>query len=226
MSTRTPIRLSATTGLNLFRECPRCFWLHHNKGIHRPQGIFPSLPGGMDRVIKLYFDQYRGSLPPELEGKVEGSLVSDISLLNRWRYWRTGLSYHDTSLGATLSGALDDCLTNGTLYIALDYKTKGSAPKAGDSEKYYQTQLDTYTFLLEANGYPAADHAYVVYYHPKTVLRDGVVHFHVEPVKVATNANRARTLFEDAVKFLRGPVPAHHSTCDWCTWNQELSEFE
>src|SRR3989344_3937655 len=67
------IRLSPSTGLNLFRDCPRCFWLHYNKNVHRPRGIFPSLPGGMDLVLKDYFDQFRGSLPPELEGKVRGT---------------------------------------------------------------------------------------------------------------------------------------------------------
>ena len=41
----------------------------------RPRGIFPSLPSGMDRVIKTYFDHYRGSLPPELVGEVEGKLI-------------------------------------------------------------------------------------------------------------------------------------------------------
>jgi len=53
------LRLSPTTGLSLFKECPRCFWLHFNKNVHRPRGIFPSLPSGMDLVIKNYFDRYR-----------------------------------------------------------------------------------------------------------------------------------------------------------------------
>jgi hypothetical protein len=38
--------------------------------VQRPRGIFPSLPGGMDIVIKKYFNKYRGSLPPELSGKI------------------------------------------------------------------------------------------------------------------------------------------------------------
>ncbi|ODS30309.1 MAG: hypothetical protein SCARUB_04585 [Candidatus Scalindua rubra] len=88
------IRLSPTTGLNLFRNCPRCFWLHYNKQVRRPRGIFPSLPGGMDLVIKKYFDRYRGKLPPEIEGKVEGCLMPGVELMNKWRNWRTGLEYH------------------------------------------------------------------------------------------------------------------------------------
>jgi len=41
------IRLSPST-LNVFLECKKCFWLAQVKDIHRPRGIFPSLPGGMD----------------------------------------------------------------------------------------------------------------------------------------------------------------------------------
>ena len=81
------IRLSPST-LNLFLECQKCFWLDQVKGIHRPRGIFPSLPGGMDGLIKKYFDKYRalGKLPPELEGKLDGvELFADGILLNKWR---------------------------------------------------------------------------------------------------------------------------------------------
>ena len=73
------LELSPTTGLNLFRECPRCFWLRYRERVHRPDTIFPSLPGGMDRILKVYFDSFRArdELPPELEGKVEGKLLPD-----------------------------------------------------------------------------------------------------------------------------------------------------
>ncbi|KKM75421.1 hypothetical protein LCGC14_1390370, partial [marine sediment metagenome] len=93
-------------------------------------------------MIKKYFDRYRGTLPPEIEGKVEGSLMPDIKLMGKWRNWRSGLEYHDKELDAVLFGALDDCLIDDDLYIPLDYKTRGSTPKYGSSERYYQTQLD------------------------------------------------------------------------------------
>jgi len=122
------------SALNLFLDCPRCFWQEKNLGIKRPRGIFPSLPGGMDLVIKKYFDLYRkkGMLPPELEGKVEGKLYPEMDILERWRSWKhTNLKYEDESSGAVLSGALDDCLLDKGFYIPLDYKTRGG-PLQGD----------------------------------------------------------------------------------------------
>jgi len=60
-------RLSPSA-LNLMKECPRCFWLAQHKVWKRPAGIFPSLPSGMDKILKIHFDKFRdkGQLPPEL----------------------------------------------------------------------------------------------------------------------------------------------------------------
>jgi CRISPR/Cas system-associated exonuclease Cas4 (RecB family) len=220
------IRLSPTIGLNLFQECPRCFWLHYNEKVQRPRGISPSLPGGMDLVIKKYFDQYRGGLPPELEGKVVGSLIPDLGLMNRWRNWRTGLTYHREDLDAELFGALDDCLIEGEYFIPLDYKTRGYAPKEGDSEKYYQTQLDAYHLLLTKNGYQTKNYAYLIYYYPQEVRADGVVIFNIEPVKINSDSNRVKSIFEAAVNLLRGPIPKNHSECEYCCWISERIHYE
>lgn len=220
------IRLSPTTGLNLFRECPRCFWLHFNKNVRRPRGIFPSLPSGMDLVIKDYFDKYRGQLPPEIEGKVVGQLMPDVELMNKWRNWRTGLEHHDEKREAVLSGALDECLMDGEFYIPLDYKTRGSAPKPGDSQRYYQTQLDTYSLLLSTNGYKTKDFAYLVYYYPQQVEQAGIVKFSIEPVKVETSLKRAEKIFRDAVELLKEPIPRRHSSCKYCSWVSDRLSFE
>ena len=56
------MRLSPSS-LNLFLECPKCFWLRMKMGVHRPMGPFPSLPSGMDGLIKTYFDKLAFKLP-------------------------------------------------------------------------------------------------------------------------------------------------------------------
>lgn len=223
-----PIRLSPST-LGLYRDCPRCFWIELNPKVKRPRGIFPSLPGGMDLVIKDYFDLYRGSLPPELEGQIEGVLFDDADLLKKWRNWRTGLTYTDENLNAQLFGALDDCLLiDGKQYTPLDYKTRGSAPKEGASEMYYQHQLDAYAFLLNENGFEAASFAYLVYYYPKEVHEGGLVQFHVDPVRVEVSTDRARKLFEGAVELLRGDMPKEHKlgACEYAKWHELVAEFD
>jgi len=215
------IRLSPST-LNLFADCGRCFWLHVNKGIHRPSAPFPSLPSGMDNVLKPYYDKYRlaGKLPPELEGKIEGKLFPDISKINRWRNWRTGLEYFDIKRNAKLIGALDDLLIVGGKYAPLDYKTRGGTIKE-DSHTYYQLQLDLYALLLEGSGLPPATFGYLVFYSPREMTPGGVTNFTVEPVKVETSAESGRAVFEKAVELLRSEIPPHHSSCEYGLWQNE-----
>ena len=64
-----PYKLSPSS-LSVLKECPRCFWLQVNKKIRRPIGAFPSLPGGMDRILKTHFDSFRSreELPPDEKG--------------------------------------------------------------------------------------------------------------------------------------------------------------
>ena len=99
------IKLSPTS-LNLYLECPRCFWLHFNKKIRRPSGPFPSLPGGMDQVLKIYFDEYRGTeiLPPIVAEKLQGKLMDPLP---------KSLMLTDKSVRAILTGKLDEALDLG-----------------------------------------------------------------------------------------------------------------
>ncbi|MBI2055368.1 MAG: hypothetical protein HYT42_00540 [Candidatus Sungbacteria bacterium] len=183
------IALSASA-LSVFRDCPRCFWLEHNGVRRRPDGIKSTLPNGIDAVLKKYFDGYRGRLPPELEGRVEGRLIDDQSLLDKWRERWNGLIYEDAFANARLKGLLDDCLVNNGVYTPLDYKTKGFTPK-DDAHKWNQDQLNIYSLLLHSNGYPAADHGYLVFYHPVSVSPGGMFKFGITPRKVPTDKEAA-----------------------------------
>ncbi len=217
------IQLSPSA-LNIFLECPKCFWLEYGAGISRPKGPFPSLPGGMDVLIKKYFDRYRavGKLPPEIEGQVQGNLLPDVELLNKWRSWRSGLSYYDKELDAVLVGALDDCLVHEGQYIPVDYKTRGFDVKEG-GESFYQNQLNCYSLLLEVHDLQQPSYAYLVYFIPKEFSEKNTVKFAVEVKKVATNSEKALEVFRQAAALLRQPMPSAHSSCQFCSWIKDAS---
>ena len=218
------VRLSPSA-LNVFLECQRCFWLEYNAEVHRPRGPFPSLPGGMDILIKKYFDAYRavGKLPPEIEGKVVGELFRDPEILSRWRSWRSGLSYYDKESDAVLVGALDDCLVHEGQYIPADYKTRGFDLKEG-GENFYQNQLNCYSLLLEANQLSQPSYAYLIYFIPREFKAGGSVNFSVEVKKIPTSPQEARTTFRAAVAVLRGPAPKAHTDCQFCSWGKSAIE--
>ena len=214
------IRLSPSA-LNVFLDCPKCFWLDRVKKVPRPRGIFPSLPGGMDRVIKVYFDSFRskGALPPELNGRdFEGvRLFGDQARLEEWRNWRTGLVYRDED-DSVLSGALDDLLVKAGQYIPFDYKTKGSVTTESDAVKYYQNQLDCYTLLLEENRLATAGYGFLLYYSPKSAAANGAVLFELQAIKIPTDKERARAIFRRATALLKGPEPPSSGACEYCAW--------
>ncbi len=218
------VRLSPSS-LRLLLDCPRCFWLRFRAGHERPRGIFPSLPGAMDRKIKAYFDRYRGSLPPELVGKVDGVLMKDLETMNLWRNWRTGLRYIDEDLGIELSGALDDCLQDGEFYLPLDYKTRGSPPRPG-TPWYYRYQLNVYSLLLSENGYGTDSRAYLVYYYPEAVEEKGTVVFQIHPERVETSLEEAQGLLRTASETLSGEISDPAPECEYCRWQTLTSDFQ
>jgi len=55
------------------------------KNIKRPSGIFPSLPSGMDKILKEHFDRFmkKNELPPEIKEKCAGyGLFNEKPLLD------------------------------------------------------------------------------------------------------------------------------------------------
>jgi hypothetical protein len=84
-----PYTLS-NSSLSLMEDCNRCFYLDKHKLWKRPNGIFPSLPSGMDMILKRHFDSYinKGRLPPELGKELDPrhyKLYKDKAKLNEWR---------------------------------------------------------------------------------------------------------------------------------------------
>ena len=212
-----PYSLSPSS-LSLLKECPRCFWLRFNKGIKRPDTIFPTLPNGMDRVLKAHFDSCRdnGTLPAELQ-QLEGiTLFRDQALLDTWRNYRKGLRWTDAS-GNTIRGAVDNLLQKGSRLIVLDYKTRGF-PLKDDTHTYSQNQLNIYNFLLRKNGYDTEDYSYLIFYHPKRVSAAGDVVFHRDLVKVPVSIGDAARLIAGALDTLASPMPESDPACGFCRW--------
>ena len=101
----------------------------------------------------------------------------------------------------------------------LDYKTRGSVINES-SHTYYQLQLDLYTLLLTENGLTPVGFGYLIFYSPNKVESGGINHFTTEPVKVETDAESGRSVFEKALEVLSKEIPPHHSSCDYGLWQE------
>ncbi len=216
-----PYRFSPST-LALLKDCPRCFWLQFRKGVKRPSAPFPSLPSGMDKVLKQHFDRYmeRGELPPELEPlREEATLFNDKELLEKWRNNFRGIRWTDEE-GNLFFGAVDNVLVKKGKLIVLDYKTRGY-PIKEDTHEHYRDQLDIYNYLLRKNGYPTEDYSYLLFYHPTTVNEKGEVIFHTDLVKVEVSVENAEEIFAKALSVLKNNIPESSENCEYCKWAEQ-----
>ncbi len=213
------LKLSPTS-LNLYVECPRCFWLKFNRGISRPSVPFPSLPGGMDLAIKAYFDRFRPELPPELSS-LSGFSLYDGPELAEWRNTRKGVrwSFSTDEHEVLVFGGVDDILVHGDKLVVLDYKTRGYPPKPSTSS-YYSLQLSVYAMLLEKNGYDVEPYAYLSFFYPRG-FGDNGFSFNVELSKVDVDTSEAERVIRDAVSVLESEIPESAETCEFCRWARE-----
>jgi CRISPR/Cas system-associated exonuclease Cas4 (RecB family) len=222
------IQLSPNS-LNLFLECPHCFWLEKKKGVKRPQSYPYELNAAIDVLLKEEFDSYRskGEIHPLiLENKIPAKLFANQGLLNQWRDNYLGLRYFDSELNATLFGAVDDVLEFAQGQMApLDYKSTASpVPKIYDR---FQLQMDIYAFLLEKNGFKITKKGYLAFYivDKENGFNDRLP-FRKELHEIDTNPNDVREIFNDAVKTLERPLPPLHSEdCQYQKWLKKARNF-
>ncbi len=157
--------------IELFVECPRCFYLDNKLGTARPRGPSFNLNIAVDELFKREFDTYRKNATPHpimVENNIE-AVPFVHSLLNDWRENFTGITYKDEETQFTISGAVDDIWQkpDGSL-IVIDYKATSKEAKIvtlSDSswELSYKRQMGVYQWLLRKNGFTVDETGYFVY---------------------------------------------------------------
>jgi len=203
--------------IGVLKDCAGCFYDENVLKIPRPRGIFPSLPGGVDRVMKDCLDAYRGSMMPSLKDKLPGKLWGTKQQIDKLRNWRSGLKVTLTVQNKTVSliGALDDLILEpNDSYSPFDTKTKGKEPESDGSE-YYLHQLDLYALMLRENGMPPSGKGYLDYWFP--------IQFGGELMKwgsklftLSLDPQRGVEWIEKAVTVMVGTRPSSSPNCEYC----------
>ncbi|MDP2864171.1 MAG: PD-(D/E)XK nuclease family protein [bacterium] len=228
MNSNKPIQLSPNS-LNLYYECPLCFWLDKRQGIKRPPPYPYALNNAVDTLLKEEFDKYRKKreLHPLLVAyNIPAKLFPNQKLLDEWRNNFKGIRYYDAELDATLFGAVDDILefSDGRL-APMDYKSTGS--KVAKVYDRFQLQMDIYTFLLEKNGYKTVKKGCLAFYVvDKKNGFVGKLPFKKEIHIIDTDPSYVQGLFKETVMFLRKDAPSSHSPdCKYGQWLKDASNF-
>ena len=156
--------------IDLFIECPRCFWLDQVKGVKRPSGPAFSLNIAVDELFKKEFDVYRakGLAHPLMKEYGIEAVPFQHEKIDVWRSNFTGVQYHHKLTDLLVFGAPDDIWVTpeGTLHV-VDYKATSTKDETDfgskDHHSHYMRQVEVYQWLLRQNGFKVSDTAYFVF---------------------------------------------------------------
>jgi hypothetical protein len=217
--------------IDLFFECPRCFYLDNVLGTKRPG--FPSfnLNLAVDELFKNEFDTYREKGEPHplmLEYEVKAKPFAHEDL-DTWRDPFIGITHQHQETGLLVSGGVDDIwIDENYNLIIVDYKSTskdGTITSLGDSpwEQQYARQLGVYRWLLEQNGFSVNPLGYLVYANAdKTAPRfDNQLSFETTLIPVEATTDWIESTLRDIQACLeQTTLPETGDKCEYCPYRQ------
>lgn len=219
--------------LELFLECPRCFYLDRRMGVGRVDGPPFTLNLAVDHLMKKEFDYFRtrNEAHPamDLHG-IEGVPLRHKDL-NTWRDTPAGLRFVHTPSNFDVFGLLDDVwqMHDGSL-AAVDYKaTSTEAVITLDNRAGYKRQLEVYQWLLRHNGFTVSNTGYFVFVNAvkDRDMFDRTLEFSLSILPYEGSDAWVDDALTGAHECLMNDVPPPSTnSCEWCAYRNAAKEGE
>ena len=155
--------------LELFSQCPRCFWLDERLKIKRPSSPPFQINKAIDELFKNEFDAYRLKKQPHplmIEYKIPAVPFAHENL-DKWRENFVGVQALHEPTNLLIFGAVDDIWVNeNDELVVVDYKATSKKKEVNldaDWQQSYKRQLEIYQWLLKQNGFKVSPQGYFVY---------------------------------------------------------------
>ncbi len=229
-----PYKLSRSR-LELFLNCPRCFYLDRRLGVDRPPGFPFNLNLAVDSLLKKEFDYYRerGERHPYMvEAGVEAVPAQHPSL-DVWRQNFKGVQHHHRDTNLIITGAIDDLwVGNDGRHIVVDYKAtakKGEVNLDAAWQISYKRQMEIYQWLLRRNDLDIHPQGWFLYCNGRLDASafDGKVDFRVKLLPYTGDDSWVEGAVVDAWKTLCGDeIPPPASDCDFCLYRRDATGVE
>ena len=223
---KEPYKLSRSA-IELFVQCPRCFYLDRRLGRGRPPGFPFNLNSAVDALLKKEFDIYRER--KEFHPVVEQNGIDAIPFqhpdLEKWRSNTSGVRYIHPQTNFLVYGAVDDIWINksGEL-IVVDYKATSKIDEVALDQEWqdgYRRQAEVYQWLLRKNGFSVSSTAYFYYCNGERGRDrfDGRLEFRVSilPYK-GSDAWIEPVLLKVKQCLDADAVPKNGDDCDYCQY--------
>lgn len=230
-----PFRISRSK-IDLFLECPRCFYLDRKVGIGRPPGFPFSLNSAVDALLKKEFDVHRAAGTPHPLMTTYGvdAVPFQHEKMDEWRdSLRAGVQHLHEPTNLLITGGVDDVWINpqGELIVA-DYKAtskNGEVNLDAEWQIGYKRQMEVYQWLFRQNDFKVSSVGYFVYCNGDADKEafDGKLEFDVKVIPYEGDDSWIEGTLADIKTCLmseRIPTAAHD--CDYCRYHQAVCETE
>jgi RecB family exonuclease len=231
-----PFKLSRSR-IDLFMECPRCFYIDRRMGVDRPPGYPFALNSAVDNLLKNEFDALREKESTHPLIKHFGIDARPVAhdMLDEWRENFKGAQFHHQPTNFIITGAIDDLWINSNgEYIVVDYKaTAKSEPVKklgnGDHHNRYRRQLEIYQWLLRRNGLIVSDTGYWVYCTGQRDKEkfDARIDFDINIIPHKGNDEWVEPMIYQIKHTLNSDqIPEPSDECDYCLYWYEREKIE
>lgn len=222
--------------IDLFLECPRCFYMDNKLGVKRPGMPSFQLNKAVDNQLKNEFDVHRANNtahPLQTEYGIDAK-PAQHQMMNIWRENFEGVQFKHAPTGLLVSGAIDDLwIDSKGEYIVVDYKAtaKEEVVKelSGEWHEGYKRQMEVYQWLLRQNGLKVSDTGYFVYCTGKydQPAFDKVIEFDVVLIPYTGKDTWVEPTLLKIKDCLESPnIPASGAACEFCAWYGARTKYE
>jgi hypothetical protein len=229
--TNTPFKLSRSK-IDLFLECPRCFYLDRRLGISRPSIPAFTLNSAVDFLLKKEFDLLRkDSQPHELMKKYNIDAVPfRHSELDIWRNNFRGKTYHHPLTNLIITGAIDDLWqdSEGNLLI-VEYKATSTRSEISLNDKYkrgFKRQIEVYQWIFRKSNFPVSDTGYFVYANASKnrPTFDSILEFELSIISYQGDDSWVEpTIIQIKECLDSDEIPDPGEECEYCVYHQAVS---
>lgn len=230
-----PFKISRSK-IDLFLNCPLCFYLDRRLGVARPPGFPFNLNSAVDTLLKKEFDIHRAakSAHPLMDAyKLKDIVPYADEHMDIWRDTFKGVQYVHEPLNLIVTGAIDDLWVNkkGEL-IVVDYKATSKEEKVTLDKEWqigYKRQMEVYQWLLRMNDFKVSDTGYFVYCNGKTDRKafDAKLEFDIDLIPYKGDSSWVAGTLEDLRNCLLADKPPQPSDkCDYCSYRKAARDVQ
>lgn len=222
------------TRIELYIQCPQCFYLDRRFGVDRPPGFPFTLNSAVDKLLKKEFDILRksGEAHPLMKKYGLDAVPAEHPKLDEWRLNTKGVQTLHEVTNLFIFGAIDDLWKNSRgEYMVADYKSTSKDEEVialdKDWQDGYKRQMEIYQWLLRRNGLNISNTGYFVYCNGNTKVDkfDGKLEFDITLIPYEGNDQWVDGVICNIHKCLNSDsIPEASEDCDFCMYRDAVSK--